>query len=229
MKFTSPVYSAVSGSIAGITYARNAGGMYARARAVPVNPATEFQTLIRSAFAGAAQSWALDLDDAEQAAWNVFGTNVPVTDSLGQVRHRSGQNWYGGSATLRVQAGLDPILSGPTVFAQPPVTAPAYTIVHAATTVHVAFTNTDDWANEDGGALLIYASRPQNPGRNFFKGPYRLAGVVLGDGTTAPTSPATVTLPFAVAGAGTKMFFKAVPLTADGRYGVGDFQSAVAS
>lgn len=228
MKFTSPVYSAVSGSIAGITYARNAGGMYARARAVPTNPDTAQQQAVRSAFAGAAAAWALDLTDGEQEGWRTYAANVPVINSLGASTHRSGQNWFGGSATLRAQAGLDVVYTAPGSFTRPTLTAPTFNLAAAATTVSMVFENADEWANQDGGALLVYASRPQNPGRVFFKGPYRFAGVVVGDATTPPTSPAVITLPWASASAGTKMFFKVVAVTEDGRYSDGTFLTSIA-
>jgi hypothetical protein len=149
---------------------------------------------------------------------------VPVQNKVGDTTHLSGQNWYAGSATLRSQAGLDIVYSGPSIYALPNLTPPSYTVVHSATTVSVAFGNGDDWANEDGGCLAIFASRPQNPGRNYFSGPYRLAGIILGDTTTPPTSPAVITLPYAAGAAGTKIGFRAVAMTGDGRYTRGTFQ-----
>jgi len=43
MKFKSPILSQASGSIAGITFSHNRGGMYVRARAVPTNPGSPQQ------------------------------------------------------------------------------------------------------------------------------------------------------------------------------------------
>lgn len=218
MLYKSPVYSEARGKIAGLVYSRNAGGAYTRQYVKPVNPATDLQSAIRYAFASAAASWALDLTDAEQAAWKNFAAAVPVQNKVGDTTHLSGQNWYAGSATLRHQAGLDIVYAGPSIYAMPTLTPPSFAVVHSATTVSVTFDNTDEWANQDGGALAIFASRPQNPGRNYFSGPYRLAGVILGDGTTPPTSPAVITLPYTAGSAGTKIGFRAVAMTEDGRY-----------
>lgn len=227
MKFTSPVYSAVSGSIAGLTYARNAGGMYSRARATVTNPNTAAQIEVRQNLAGLTAAWALDLDDPQQAGWKTYGANVPVTNALGNAVHRSGQNWFIGCNTIRKQAGLDELLTAPSDFTRATGTTPVPTITANGTTVSVAFTASDSWATVDEGVLLVFASRPQNSGRSFFKGPFKLSGVVLGDTTTPPTSPAVITLPFASAASGTKQFFRFVYLNADGRYSDGVIVTAV--
>lgn len=227
MKFTSPVYSAVSGSIAGLTYARNAGGMYSRARATVTNPNTAAQIEVRQNLAGLTAAWGLDLDDDQQEAWRTYAANVLVTNALGAAVHRSGQNWFVGCNTLRKQAGKTELLTAPGIFSRATGTTPVPTITANGTTVSVAFTNTDEWAIAAGGFLAVFASRPQNAGRKFFKGPFKLAGVVNG-AATPPTTPAVITLPYASADTGTKQFFRFVFSTADGRYSDGLIVQAVA-
>lgn len=216
MKFNSLVYGAVSGSIGGITYAHNTGGMYARARATPTDPASSFQQALRNAMGALTTRWLTTVTAAQRAAWDVFSQNVPVLDTLGQPRLIPALSWYIKCNSLRLQASVAVVDAGPTVYELATLTLPVPAITPAGTTVSVAYTNTDSWAGEVGGYLLVYASRPQNATINFFKGPYRFAGKVAG-AVVPPTSPSVITLPFTSGPAGSRQFFKWVAVRADGR------------
>lgn len=216
MKFSSPVYSAVSGSIGGITYAHNQGGMYARARAVPTNPNTAQQQVMRAAIGALTTAWLAVLTAAQRTGWATFAANVPVLDTMGQARTIPALSWFIKANSLRLQTGLSRIDNAPGIYELATMTLPVPTIVAAGTTVSVAFTNTDAWAGEVGGSLLVYASRPQNATKNFFAGPYRYAGRINGAGTP-PTSPQVVTLPFTIGPTGSRMMFKFIAVRADGR------------
>lgn len=215
MKFSSLVYAQTSGSVGGLTYAHNKGGLYTRARRVPVNPNSAQQSAVRDAVSAAVGRWTNTLTDAQRAAWETYAANVPLLDALGMSRNVSGINMYVRSNVPRIQVGLSPVDAGPTTFSLPDLTLPTYVVNAGADTVAVSYTNTDGWATAVGGALLIYASRQQSPTINFFAGPYRFAGRVNG-AATPPTSPATITLPFA-ADSGNKVFFRAEATEADGR------------
>lgn len=216
MKFSSQIYTAVSGSIGGVTYAHNQGGMYARGRAVPTNPNTAQQQVMRNAMGALTTAWLSVLTALQRTGWSTFAANVPLTDALGQARTIPPLSWYIKVNSLRLQTALTRIDAPPTVFELATMTLPVPTIVAAGTTVSVAFTNTDAWAGEVGGALLVYASRPQNATKNFFAGPYRFAGKISG-AVSPPTSPAVITLPFSIGPTGSRMMFKFVAVRADGR------------
>lgn len=216
MKFTSQVYSAVSGSIGGVTYAHNQGGMYSRARAMPTNPNSVQQQAVRNAMGQISAAWVSTLTEAQRVGWATFSENCPCIDRLGQSRTIGGLAWYQKANILRLQAGLSRIDAPPTTYALATLTLPVVTLTPSAATASLAFTNTDAWAGEVGGALLVFAGRPQNPSINSFQGPYRYAGKVSGAGTP-PTTPATITLPFTTGIAGSKMFFRVVAVRADGR------------
>lgn len=216
MKFKSQVYASVSGSVGGLTYSHNSGGMYCRARAIPTNPNSAFQQVLTNSMGQLTTRWGQTLTQAQRDAWAVFATNVPVVDTLGESRTIPPLAWYIKANSLRVQAGLSVIDAAPTVFELATLTIPVLTATAASATGSLAYTNTDAWAGEVGGALLVYASRPQNAGIQFFKGPYRYAGRVNG-AATPPTSPATITLPFTTGPANSKIFMKVVAVRADGR------------
>lgn len=212
VKFASTIAQA-SGSIGGTTYSRNRYGSYARNKVQPVNPNTARQSAVRSAFSTLNALWS-GLTDAQRQAWEVYGLNTTAVDSLGNSIVLPGRQWFVGNNALRLQAGLSIVEDGPTTFGLPGMTKPVPTVT-AGDPVSVAFTATDDWATEVGGALLLFLSRPKAATVNFFKGPYVYAGKIAGAGT-APTSPQTIAAPFAYT-EGQRVFFRAVTLTADGR------------
>lgn len=215
MKFKSPVYSQTSGSIAGITYSRNKGGMYTRARAVPTNPKTAAQQAVRNGLQLTSSQWSNVLTSAQRSAWAVYAANVPLVDSLGESRVVSANAQYNRSNVIRLQVGLAVVENGPTNYTLATLTNPAVTGVASTGVISIAFTNTDPWATTTGGALLVFVSRPQSVGINFFKGPYQYAGRING-ASTAPTSPGTVSSPFVLT-AGQKVFVRILATNADGR------------
>lgn len=198
MKFKSALVTQVSGSVGGMTGSHNQGGMYFRGRGIPTNPQSQYQLAVRNALRTLTAEWSGTLTDAQRAAWTTYAANVPIIDRLGDARTIPPLAMFVRSNVSRIQAGLDPVDDGPTVMALPAHGAVSYDVTAGSpATASVTFDTNADWANEDGGALLVYASRQQAQTINYFKGPYRYAGRVDGSSSEAPTSPATITLPFA--------------------------------
>lgn len=217
MKFKSSVYTQASGSIGGLTYSHNRGGMYTRARSIPTNPSSGFQAVIRGFVAALTSAWNDTLSAAQRAAWDVYAENVLMSDRLGESRNIGGLGHYVRSNVPRLQAGLARVDDGPTTFNLGEFTNPTIDEVDAtADEIDVGFTEADDWVGETGAALLVLCSRPQNPGINYFTGPYRFADSVDGDATTPPTTPDSIGLPFPVE-AGQKIFAQFRVTRADGR------------
>jgi len=216
MLFKSSVYTQASGSIGGITYSRNAGGMYTRGRAIPTNPNTAAQQAVKGYMSLLSQAWSNVLTSLQRGAWEAYAANVPLRNSLGDERPVSGLNQYIRSNVPRLTAGLSRIDAGPTNYTLCGLTPPTIVSITASSSLaSIAFTNTDEWALATGGALLIFVSEPLQATINFFKGPFRYAGRVNGAGT-APTSPASVTIPFPTA-VGKKLFVRFAATAPDGR------------
>lgn len=219
MKFKSALLTQASGSIGGVTFSHNQGGNYTRARAIPTNPNSVFQAAVRSRFSQLASLWVNTLDDADRLLWTLFGEQVPITNSLGDAINLSGLAWYQASNGARMQAGLSRVDAAPTIYSLAELTTPIVASASAAgQTASIVFTNTDAWANETGGALIVQASRGQNPSINFFKGPYRFSALIAG-AAVPPTSPQTVALPFPLA-TDQRVFLKLRAVLADGRISV---------
>lgn len=215
MKYTSAIASTGSGSMGGATASRNKGGQYFRRRAMPTNPASAFQTVVRNAVSQFSNAWSNILTQANRDAWSTYAANVNWTDSLGQSIKLSGNQMYIRSNTPRQQAGLTSVSAGPTNFTLAALTIPTIAGVASTSIATVTYTNTDSWATAVGGSLMLRFSRPQSAGINFFKGPYRY-GFRINGAATPPTSPGTGTMPF-VGAAGNKIFWSARATNADGR------------
>lgn len=224
MKFTSPVYSAVSGSIAGLTYAHNRGGMYARQRTIPTDPATARQLEMRDILSGLVTSWGTVLTAAQRAAWDLYGENVPTTGPLGGEVLLSGQQWFIACNSIRVQAArflgvADSALlvnNGPTTFNRTNLTLSAGTPDASDQQISQPYV-ADEARTQDGGLILFYQSRPAGPGVNYFRGPWRLSFVVVGDTATPPTSPAVIDTPGYVLTEGLNSWVRAVASAPDAR------------
>jgi len=228
MKFKSAIITQASGSIGGATYAHNQGGLYIRARSIPTDPASAYQVAVRNIVSQLVAAWANTLTTAQRAAWGVYASNVPLTDVFGDPQYRSGINHYVRGNTPILQAGLTRVDAGPTTYSLPDFTTPSVGFDATADEIDVTFDNTDDWANEDDAAMLVYCSRPQNASKEFFKGPYRYAGKIDGDSVSPPSSPAAIGLPF-VCEAGQKVFALIRVVRADGRLSSPFRGSAVAA
>jgi hypothetical protein len=228
MRFKSGVLAQASGSVGGYTYSHNAGGQYIRQRSIPTDPNTSRQQAVRAIIGTLVNLWVNTLTSVQRAAWDVYAANVALLDVFGDPKYRSGINHYCRSNTPILQASLARVDDGPTVYNTGDFTSPSIGIDAASDEIDVTFDNTDDWANEDGAAMLVYCSRPQNPSVNFFKGPYQYAGKIEGDAVTPPTSPAAIGLPFAAA-AGQKVFARLIVVRADGRLSLPFRDGAIAA
>lgn len=208
----------MAGKIGGTVYARNRYGQYARSWANPVNPRSDRQTAIRGIIGALGDLWGQTLTDDQRASWENYASNVEMKNRLGETIQLSGFNHFCRSNAVRIHAGLVPVLDAPAVQALAEHD-PTFAISATAqsTDVDVTFNPGLAWANEDGGAMLVHFSTLVNGNIQFYGGSYRYAGKIIGDDTTPPTSPATLTYPGPTPQAGQKIFAKARIVRADGR------------
>ena len=101
----------ISGKIGGTVFARNKAGAYARNWAVPVNPGTVPQSIVRNNMAAAAanfQTFSL----AGVTAWNSYAANMTRLNRQGDPYVPSGRQIYIECYLNALAAGL-PVLSTP--------------------------------------------------------------------------------------------------------------------
>ncbi len=221
MKIKSAIITEASGALGGLVASHNRGGLYFRARVVPVNPNTPQQQAIRGFVAMLTARWQSVLTPLQRASWDLYALNVPLPDRLGEPRNVGGLAMYVRSNVPRLQANLTLIDSAPIIFDLGSYTPPGFSNFTAAgnsfETLFDGF-GADAWPAEDGAAMLVYTSRAESLAVNFFKGPYRFADSILGSVADPPVPPFVTTPAFALV-QGTKIFVRVDVTRADGRYG----------
>lgn len=215
MLFTSPIISTASGSMAGITASRNRYGMYFRSRVVPVDPGTIFQQFARAFFRTAAVSWRA-ITDLQRDGWETYADNTPMQNKLGQTVTLTGFAQYVRTNSSSLSIGLGQQDDAPTIFGLPEYATPTIDAI-SGVLLTVAFDDTEPWVSTTGAALIIQLSRPVSASINFFKGPFRKTGIIFGDATTPPTSPAPLTAIHSYS-TGQKGYCRFRLMEADGRY-----------
>lgn len=208
----------IRGSIGGVTFARNRGGAYARNRTAPINPSSPRQIEVRATFASLTNRWTTILTEAQRAAWELYAENVPLPNTLGELRQVTGLNMYVRSNSLIEDTDGIQIDAAPVIFTVGPTITPTITVDEAAD----EFSITDLGAYDllDGPVNLLWTTgRPQQPGVNFYKGPFQKAAAELAVDTTndPPYGPFALTQPVAV---GQALFIRTAVVTPDGRVGV---------
>lgn len=216
MIYKSGLITQASGSLNGITFSHNRGGQYVRARVIPVNPGSPQQSTLRTIFMQLVGLWGSILTAAEKASWDNYSQNVTFPNALGDPKHIGAMQNYVRSNIGRLQTGLIRVDTAPAIFDIGEFTPPTLESVTAPSALSIGFQTADAWVNEDDSGMMVYASRPQNVNINFFKGPYRFAGLIPGDLALPPTSPAAITSGFTYV-AGQKVFVAGRVSRADGR------------
>lgn len=206
------------GSMGGNTVSKNRYGHYMKARTTPVNPQSSRQSAIRAIWALVSTLWRTLASQANRDAWAVFASNVPTVNKLGESISLSGFNQFQKSNVAAKNAGLPEIAAAPVIFTLPGEDPLYATGIDAGTgKISVTFDDTREWVDEDDAGMIIEVGIPQDDSVEFFNGPWRHAGVLLGDAITPITTPdATLDVPFEV-GDGQKVWTRAKIIRADGR------------
>jgi hypothetical protein len=214
MLFLPTIGAKLSGSLGGITASRGRGGGYFRSRVVPTNPGSAAQGVVREIFATLSVRWKGDLTPEQRDAWDAFATNSPLPNRIGEIKAIPGLAWYQKANAIRALTKRAIADDPPAVTGIGVLSSPTDLLAEPSNDLGFSIINTDTWAGAVGGALAVFASPPQNPGRKFYKGPFRFCGQVNG-AATPPTSAQSVTLPFAVV-VGQKIFVRFVATEAGG-------------
>lgn len=217
MLFKSQIFTQVSGSVGGLTFSHNKGGLYTRSRAIPTNPNTAPQTAARNAMASLVALWTETLTQAERDGWATYALNTPVVNVFGDSKNITGQQMYIRSNQPRVRSGATRIDSAPTIFDLGTFTTPTFVVSAASPSdLVITFTAGDSWVGANDAHLIVLISRGQNQSINFFKSPFQFADNIDGSASSPPPSPTTITSPFVYV-IGQKVFASIRASQADGR------------
>lgn len=193
MKFTSPLLSQASGSLAGLTFSHTRGSKYVKSRTTPTNPNSQRQGIVRVAMGVLAPYWGQELTQAQRDAWRLYAANVPSSNALGETIHLTGQQHFMRVNIVLIQIGEPILKTAPTIFDLGTFTAPTIaSLVDAADEINIAFSDLDDWADADDGFMIVFGGRPTSTGEQFYRGPWRFAGAIPGE-PGGVASPYTLT------------------------------------
>jgi len=215
MLYKSTIFSEASGKLAGSVFSHNRSGQYIRAKGALVNPNTARQVAVRGLMTAAGVGWRA-LSDTQRAEWQTYGDNVPVLSPLGVSTLLTGRQWYLGSRTGRVNAGLAVVDDAPVTFQRGNSGVSGFT-ANADPAIAITYGTGQGWQSS-GGGLSVQVSQPQNGTVNYFKGPFeKLATVAFGD-----VSPGDITVGLPTLAIGQALFIRVVALSSNGAYTSGE-------
>jgi len=209
--------TAMSGSIAGNTFARNRSGAYVRNRTKPVNPKSSLQNTARAIVSYVSEYWNEELTADQRSLWQSYANAVAMKNKLGETIKLSGFNHFVRTNAHRYRTGFAPLKAAPTTLAlaeQDPAAACSEESI-ANQTFEMAFSDAG-WGPDadDKIQICFYQGQPQNASRNFFAGPWRYMGKYVP--SNGAVSPVTLDAVFAFA-LGHKVWFQARVLLKAGR------------
>jgi hypothetical protein len=150
-----------SGSVGGVTSSRNRFGQYKRARAIPVNPRSAAQGLVRSRMSANAALWRT-LTGAQRAGWNDLGLSMVRSDALGQSYTLTGFQAFCSVNNTLASSGAAGVLAPPALTT--PTGLLTGVLTATAATLSFAYTTTPLGA---GVKAQVFASPQRSAGRAF--------------------------------------------------------------
>ena len=195
-----------SGSHQGITASRNRFGQYVRTRAIPVNPSSAAQGLVRARMSSNSAGWRT-LTDAQRAGWADLGLSIVRSDSLGQSYSLQGNQAYASVNNNRLLTGLAVVADAPSIVT--PVNVVTVTVTTTGGTLSIAYTVTPVPA---ATYLAIFASPQRSAGRAF-EGDFRFLQVTTAAAASPVNALAAYTAKFGVPVLGNKIFFSLVSIS----------------
>jgi len=161
-KFVSQVYSEIRGSVNGVTYSRNRFGLYARAKASPVQPRTPAQNERRAQLTVLSQRWRT-LPEDNRAEWRALADELTRSDTLGLTYRLTGLQAYLQVNLWRALLGIAPQDDPPAQLDAPnPVSIQGISYDTDQNILNIQFT-----PSPYRGALAIWATAPFSRGINF--------------------------------------------------------------
>lgn len=187
----------MSGSIAGVTHARNRFGNYIRARTKPVNPNSALQAGIRDAMTDLTVLWSSTLTQAQRNAWASYAAAIAMKNRLGETVYLTGFNHFVRSNTAFLNTYGQYQAAGPTTLSLPETDTNFIPSGSVATQeISVAYDAAKPWANETLATFNVYVGKPRKASQAFFAGPWKYGGAEIGVTGAPPASPFTFTSPY---------------------------------
>jgi hypothetical protein len=181
----------ISGTVDGNTFSRNKYGAYLKRKAIPIQPSSTYQLIIRSYMREITNCWAEILTEDEKKKWNKATVNKK--DSLGKSIKISGVPLFVMCNSMRKISGLEILKNCPVNFNVPEV--PASVVINTETAGGVELPDQQKMdiyftpsPLPEGMSILVQATKELSLGVNYTGG----KGKIIGIWDFEATSPITV-------------------------------------
>jgi hypothetical protein len=195
-----------SGSKEGVTASRNRFGQYIRTRAIPVNPSSAAQGLVRTRLSTNSEAWRA-LTSAQRAGWTGLGSSMVRSDALGQSYTLQGNQAYCSVNNNRLLQGLAVVADAPALTAVANIVTATITLTSAS--LSIAYTATPLAA---ATYLAVFASPQRSAGRNF-EADFRFIKLSAAAGASPLVALTEYTAKFGVPVVGNRIFFSFTAIT----------------
>jgi hypothetical protein len=195
-----------SGSSAGTTAGRNRFGQYERTRAIPVNPNSAAQGLVRARMSANSAAWRA-ITAAQRAGWADLGTSMVRSDSLGQSYTLQGNQAYASVNNNRLLCGIAVVADAPGLVTPPALTGAVITLTSAS--FSIAYTPTPMPA---ATYLAVFASPQRSAGRNY-EGDFRFIKLSAAAGASPLVMLTEYSAKFGAPVTGNRIFLSLVAIT----------------
>ena len=202
--------SLLVGSAGSNTFARNRGGNYVKVRKTSANPQTIYQQNQRAIVSTISTLWAT-LSDSQRNGWATASADFPYTNKIGQLKYYSGFQLFVKFNLNLVLIGSSTILDAPSPYSFVEFTEFYITTLDSSNmNLQLNAASTDSHAT-----YCIYATAPQGLGI-MVVGPtaYKLIATETMNSSVSDNFNTAYTARFGAYASGTKIFFKAVPVSA---------------
>ncbi len=221
MKYKSDLITAASGSIGGACYQGSRGGLVRFAKPRNTRSSSNRQGSVRNDFTTLAIHWRQDLSQSQRDAWQSYAELTPIGGRLGDPLTLSGSQMFRRCNATRLAAALGIVDDGPTTPGLVHLTQVNVLAVITNPFIGWQIPNTDAWALETGGAMILQTSRFHSVGGTLRKRRLRQLAVILGSPGGPPaflTSTVNAFRQFInLAQVGQPFFNRFVAVRADGR------------
>lgn len=159
-----------------MTFGRNMGGIFARARTAPSQPASAERDLRQAALTAIMTAWSATLTQAQRDTWTQYGRKYLMPNRWGTPGTRPGILHFFRSnlQRYRVTTTIDYLTAPSAPIPHPPTFT--FTADDSANNFVVDLPPTNYLVVPNYTRLYAYAGHDLSPGRVFYNGPWRYIG-----------------------------------------------------
>ena len=183
-----PITSSASGSVGDRVFARNQHGPYSRARTTPTDPNTPRLQRVRARWAQVADRWLRILTPTQRDSWTDYAARRVVRSPSLRASRLTGQQAYMRANMSRQIVAFLWVDDAPVIYRDPQWTRPVNVLCPGPGIILFTINPADEWATQNNAALVVFVGNGQASTINFFKAPFRRAGLVRGFAATPPAA-----------------------------------------